>query len=244
MYDQIKDMFGETYYYSASRIGYTKTPPDVLQTMFGSKLYTRSHYATKSETKSTRETDKPIDVVDKNGNGMKEIPTSLLQKITTRSEQQKGITDDDFSDIASIIPRISIVKRRKRKRQPKENLKRGDISCNRPTLIDILSTSSCKNSRPSSALTSETEEENPRSVLSKSEYDENLNNKQFQRFSTNVQRCKNDHEPTPISATDKKKWPTRRCMQCKKHGVRRESRYYCQECNVTLCREPCFAEFH
>ena len=54
----------------------------------------------------------------------------------------------------------------------------------------------------------------------------------------------------PIPSTGKKSAPTKRCVVCcskqnemgKK--IRRESRYYCPDCNVGLCLTPCFKTYH
>ncbi|XP_023244129.1 piggyBac transposable element-derived protein 4-like [Centruroides sculpturatus] len=58
------------------------------------------------------------------------------------------------------------------------------------------------------------------------------------------------HFPDLLPATDRKKAPTRRCAVCKtKHDgagkkLRKETRYYCQVCDVPLCAAPCFKIYH
>lgn len=36
----------------------------------------------------------------------------------------------------------------------------------------------------------------------------------------------------------------RRCVVCSKHKICRRSAYSCKECNVTLCKTPCFKNYH
>jgi len=63
-------------------------------------------------------------------------------------------------------------------------------------------------------------------------------------------RLTDRHFPEHIPANVTKKEPTRMCVVCcsrrKPDGkkVRRESRYYCPQCDVGLCVEPCFKEYH
>ena len=40
--------------------------------------------------------------------------------------------------------------------------------------------------------------------------------------------------------------PTRKCVHCAKHGIRKETRYSCQICmsQPALCVVPCFEKFH
>ncbi|XP_023238888.1 piggyBac transposable element-derived protein 4-like [Centruroides sculpturatus] len=58
------------------------------------------------------------------------------------------------------------------------------------------------------------------------------------------------HFPDLLPETDKKKAPTRRCAVCKtKHDgagkrIRKETRYYCKDCDVPLCAAPCFRIYH
>ena len=53
-----------------------------------------------------------------------------------------------------------------------------------------------------------------------------------------------------IPATNKKRFPRRRCKQCSKKTdvngkpVRKETRYLCKLCQVPLCLLPCFEEYH
>ena len=41
-----------------------------------------------------------------------------------------------------------------------------------------------------------------------------------------------------------KKYPQRKCRLCKKNGARKDTRYYCKECNIPLCKAPCFGDYH
>ncbi|KAG1669658.1 Zinc finger protein 780B [Nymphon striatum] len=54
-----------------------------------------------------------------------------------------------------------------------------------------------------------------------------------------------DHHITVYPATAAKKYPQRKCRVCQmKKGIRRDTRNYCQECNVALCKTSCFSEYH
>jgi hypothetical protein len=58
-------------------------------------------------------------------------------------------------------------------------------------------------------------------------------------------RLVGQHFPTKLLPTPKNPNPTRKCKQCSKSGgKRKESRYECSSCKVTLCIEPCFTTFH
>ena len=57
----------------------------------------------------------------------------------------------------------------------------------------------------------------------------------------NVER----HRLLPIPRTLKKKWPQKPCIICRKDGqLRRDTRYYCDACNVALCKNICFETYH
>ena len=59
---------------------------------------------------------------------------------------------------------------------------------------------------------------------------------------TQNSNCK--HLLSQIPATEKKKWPQKRCVYCRKYGTRRDTRYICSSCNIALCKSPCFSEYH
>ena len=52
------------------------------------------------------------------------------------------------------------------------------------------------------------------------------------------------HFISQIPPTEKKKWPQKPCIICRRYGVRHDTRYYCKFCNTALCKEPCFREYH
>lgn len=56
------------------------------------------------------------------------------------------------------------------------------------------------------------------------------------------------HFLSPIPATPSKMNPTRVCTVCsntnRREKKRRESRYFCVQCDVTLCVHPCMEEYH
>ena len=52
------------------------------------------------------------------------------------------------------------------------------------------------------------------------------------------------HHMSLYPATEKQKYPQRRCRVCMKKKVRKETRVYCKECNIPLCKTPCFGDYH
>jgi len=52
------------------------------------------------------------------------------------------------------------------------------------------------------------------------------------------------HFPKKLAPTEKKQCPTRRCIVCYSHKKRKETRYWCKECEKPLCVDPCFALYH
>ena len=52
------------------------------------------------------------------------------------------------------------------------------------------------------------------------------------------------HTLEPIAATAKKKWPSRKCRVCVKHGERKETRYICSTCHIPLHKGDCFTRYH
>jgi hypothetical protein len=52
------------------------------------------------------------------------------------------------------------------------------------------------------------------------------------------------HFPEHISATGKKARPQIKCVVCMKHGERKESIYWCSECEAGLCLDGCFKTYH
>ena len=59
-----------------------------------------------------------------------------------------------------------------------------------------------------------------------------------------MQNSNCEHLLSQIPATEKKKWPQKRCVYCRKYGTRRDTRYICSSCNTALCKNPCFSEYH
>lgn len=62
-------------------------------------------------------------------------------------------------------------------------------------------------------------------------------------------RLKERHFPKTIPPTEEKENPTRKCVICchkRKNGkkIRRETRYFCKQCDASLCVDPCFQIYH
>ena len=56
---------------------------------------------------------------------------------------------------------------------------------------------------------------------------------------------KSEHTLSKIAATERKKWPQKKCVYCRqKYGIRNDTRYICMQCDVALCKEPCFSDYH
>ncbi len=51
------------------------------------------------------------------------------------------------------------------------------------------------------------------------------------------------HELIQIPPTEKKKWPQKSCVYCRRKKVRRDTRYICSSCNAALCKD-CFSNYH
>lgn len=66
----------------------------------------------------------------------------------------------------------------------------------------------------------------------------------------NPHRLTEYHFLAYLPATAKKANPTRQCVVCSRERnakgkkFRRESRFYCPDCNVALCVAPCFRVYH
>ena len=54
------------------------------------------------------------------------------------------------------------------------------------------------------------------------------------------------HNLQPILPTEKKKYPTKRCVVCLDKSLRKETRYYCSICmdSPALCKNKCFRVYH
>ena len=56
---------------------------------------------------------------------------------------------------------------------------------------------------------------------------------------------KEDHSLIKIPPTKRRKYSQRACAHCRqKYGIRNDTRYICTLCNVALCQEPCFSDYH
>ena len=54
-----------------------------------------------------------------------------------------------------------------------------------------------------------------------------------------------NHHLSTICPTERKKWPQKKCVYCRqKYGIRNDTRYICMQCDVALCKEPCFSDYH
>ena len=60
----------------------------------------------------------------------------------------------------------------------------------------------------------------------------------------NVPHLHERHFPERIPPTEKKARPTKRCVVCYKNNRRKETVFWCPECEAALCVEECFKVFH
>ena len=52
------------------------------------------------------------------------------------------------------------------------------------------------------------------------------------------------HTLTQFPATPTRKYSQKRCRVCQKKGMRRDTCMYCKECNVLLCANKCYSDYH
>ena len=60
----------------------------------------------------------------------------------------------------------------------------------------------------------------------------------------NVPRLIERHFPETIPLTEKKVRPTKRCVACYKNNIRKETVFWCPECEAALCVEESFKAIH
>ena len=64
------------------------------------------------------------------------------------------------------------------------------------------------------------------------------------RLSVKPLRLIGRHFPEYCPPTEKRARPLRACAQCRKKKIRKESSYWCKDCEVGLCAAPCFRDWH
>ncbi|XP_022095908.1 piggyBac transposable element-derived protein 4-like [Acanthaster planci] len=52
------------------------------------------------------------------------------------------------------------------------------------------------------------------------------------------------HFPIVVGKTDYGEYRYRRCVVCSSKGLRKKTRHECDSCNMPLCIDPCFREYH
>jgi len=67
-----------------------------------------------------------------------------------------------------------------------------------------------------------------------------------QHKASDLSRLSGQHYFGVIPGTDAKSVRTRKCVVCRRHGQRKETRYICETCTSkpALCVIPCFKDFH
>ena len=112
-----------------------------------------------------------------------------------------------------------------------------------PSLVDfIINKNTEDSSTPSklqcfdSSMSNCHDENNTSTKSTVDEFDTHLNS---------LLNDKKDHSLIKIPPTKKKRYPQKICVNCRKNfGVRNDTRYICTLCDVALCKQPCFAEYH
>ena len=68
----------------------------------------------------------------------------------------------------------------------------------------------------------------------------------YHHKSGDLSRFSGQHYMDLIPPTATKANAARKCVQCAKHGIRKETHYFCQTCmsQPALCVVPCFQQFH
>ena len=105
-----------------------------------------------------------------------------------------------------------------------------------PSLVDFIINKPTKLQRFDSSM-SDLQENDIHSITNSNDPDSHKDER-FSEQSTN-------HQLTLIRPTEGKKWPQKKCVYCRrKYGLRNDTRFICMQCNVALCKEPCFADYH
>ncbi len=99
----------------------------------------------------------------------------------------------------------------------------------------------------------DTKELQPSMTIESEENRQTENNKvsSFKGYTKKLDDIKRDedkdertkHELIQIPPTEKKKWPHKPCVYCRRKKVRRDTRYICSSCNAALCKD-CFYNYH
>jgi hypothetical protein len=59
-----------------------------------------------------------------------------------------------------------------------------------------------------------------------------------------IPRSHERHFIHKVPPSGKKALPQRRCVVCTKHGQKKDTRYCCLQCDVSLCLDECFEAYH
>ena len=79
-------------------------------------------------------------------------------------------------------------------------------------------------------------------------FDSSISSRDNDDFDTHQNKLlneKKDHALIKIPPTKQRKYSQKACAHCRqKYGIRKDTRYICTLCNVALCQEPCFSDYH
>ena len=115
--------------------------------------------------------------------------------------------------------------------KPKELQTTGEKRKYSPSVIDFLVNNNSSNSKVAAPSRSDS------SMSDVNDFNTQLSNQSKERM---------DHcSLIKIPPKKRKRYPQKICIHCRQnHGVRKDTRYICTLCDVALCKEPCFAEYH
>ena len=87
--------------------------------------------------------------------------------------------------------------------------------------------------------------ENLHRLASELQNSENSPNMDSEQYDTNGVQYDGQHTLTKLPPTEKRLRPRRGCIDCKKRGIRKDTRYFCNNClnNPALCKD-CFYRTH
>ena len=60
----------------------------------------------------------------------------------------------------------------------------------------------------------------------------------------NMLRLVERHFISQLPSTANKARAQRKCVRCRKMGIRKDTRFWCAKCNVALCLNQCFEIYH
>ena len=118
--------------------------------------------------------------------------------------------------------------------KPKELQTTGEKRKYSPSVIDFLVNNNSSNSKVAAPSRLQSSDSSMSDV-------DNFNTQLSDQSKERMDYC----SLIKIPPKKRKRYPQKICINCRQnHGVRKDTRYICSFCDVALCKEPCFAEYH